>query len=196
MIALTLPLRNAAGRARYRAFVVPRLVATLRSGRGYLSMRDEMLSHWIYEHALCHEDQPPGPAVLLQRIVGGNRVRFTDALGVEVEMARPSGWTVTIPRSAKDSDVCVSMGRALAAIASLSQSPPEILHRSEIQPVAAAILMPRIAVQRTVARWGPRVELIAKAFVVPRLVASTRLRRLGIGLASGQFARHVGRRTT
>lgn len=152
----------------------------------------ESLAGWVYAEALWSEDDPPGPGTLLQRIVGSRAIRFDDRDRVDIS-GHPDAFQVVIPRSSSPERMCLSMGTALAAIASLSGAPPAWLNGEPLRRVIAAIIMPRTALLRATLHLGPRADAIARAFLVPRLLAEERLRSLGMSLASGSYPRLVAR---
>lgn len=152
----------------------------------------EALARWAYERAFVSLEQPPGPAALLQRIVGAERIEFHNG-----HLSRVTGTgdmaCVHIPRSLPDEQLCLAMAHAVVLLADACGAFP-CPSGHELERAIAAVIMPRPAVMRALRTMGPRIERIAEAFVVPRRFAAEHMRTLGLGLASGEFRRHSFRR--
>jgi hypothetical protein len=148
----------------------------------------EPIARWIYTKTLSNERDPPGPAILLRRLIGNDRIRFVDGRSTITRDAR--GFQVSIERGLEPETLCLRFGCATATIGLLNDAALRTaagLH--DVRMVALAVIMQRAALRRALNCVGPRADEIGRIFVVTRQVAAERMRSVGLALASGKFRR-------
>jgi len=143
----------------------------------------DVVARWIYDRTMCSIDWPPGPAELLQRLVGASRIAF-DAAPLRVSN-KLGGLQVTIPRGLPPERLCMAMAWATATAGLWMRQ--EVGSERHVRRVAWAIVMPKPALRRTIRAIGPRIEAIARAFVVPPTDAYERVALAGLRLSSGVY---------
>jgi len=146
----------------------------------------ESLARWVYTQTFSSEYAPPGPAVLLRRLIGSNRIKVLPVSRATIQRDR-AGFKALIPCGLDPSRLCMALGSALAGIAAAAGTTEIKLDDDGERKTAAAIVMPRPALRAAVESLGVRVDQLSAAFVVPESVALERLRALGINLASGTY---------
>lgn len=145
----------------------------------------EAVARWVYGRTFCSLSHPPGPAGLLERLIGADRIRFGGA-AVVVDR-RADGFWIDIPRGLPKDVLCIRLALAVARVAVASHWRYKWSDLS-ISHVAMAIVMPREAVRLVLLAGETRTAAVAAAFVVPHEVAASRLRELGLGVVqSGEF---------
>lgn len=148
----------------------------------------EALARWVYARTSCSLASPPGPLFLLRSLIGDERITFRD--GAEASVDDRSGM-VSLPRGLSPQRFCLACALVDAHVAAW------MLHwsitKQEGHEVAIAVIMPREAVLAAVQSCGPNAEALASIFVIDARLASHRLRRLGLRLRSGQYARPIAR---
>jgi hypothetical protein len=144
----------------------------------------ESIARGVYSQVFASESQPPGPVVILRRLIGSDRIRFVD--GRSTISRDASGFRVAIERGLPPETTCFRFATAIAVV-SLVDCRPRPIDLHEVRRLALAIVMPRKALRRALAARGPRLDEIGRVFVISRELVSERLQSVGFALASGQY---------
>lgn len=141
----------------------------------------------LYRMAKCDPSEPPGPAILIERLLGDDSAEWaaTGTRGTDARlMLRPNGWRVVVPRDLSGVALCMALGRVIArwyVLAHLSEesTPPPL------DDLAIAILFPDAAVRRAIEAHGRDVETIASHMALPHGAVERRIDEVPLSNKSG-----------